>query len=190
LNITSINPSQKPSIASLGRPRTWLSAMPKRVAQKTTWSTSLWVAASKKLWGTMCSRNPLKFVGAPLGRGALGSGAGSTTPTPGRVRCTAARPMTRAIAVMTQKYASDLIASRPMRLRSSPCPAIPMTRVPKMIGTTTDLIIRRNMVESGLSWTATDGASQPSRIPAPIPRKIQWVRLRRRAGALIPGGRS
>ena len=46
-----------------------------------------------------------------------------------------------------------------MRERSSPWPAMPTTSVPKMIGTTTDLIIRRNMVESGLSVAANSGAT-------------------------------
>ena len=44
-----------------------------------------------------------------------------------------------------------------------------------MIGTTTDLIIRRNIVESGLSQAAKSGAKQPSRMPAPIPMKIHQV---------------
>ena len=92
LNITSMSPSQKPSMASLGLPFTLVSAMANSVAQKTTWSTSLLAAASKKLRGTMCSRNPLKVVGAAAGMGALGSGGGRTTPTPGRVRLTAIEP--------------------------------------------------------------------------------------------------
>ena len=76
LYITSASPSQNPSIASLGFPRTCVSAIAKRVAQKTTCSTSLSAAASKKLRGTTCSRKPPKVVGAALGMAALGSGAG------------------------------------------------------------------------------------------------------------------
>ena len=62
LNIVSASPPQKPSMASLGPPRTWESATAKRMEKKTIWSTSLLTAASKKLWGTMCSRNPLNDV--------------------------------------------------------------------------------------------------------------------------------
>ena len=103
LNITSASPSQNPSIASLGLPRTWVSAMAKRMAQKTTCSTSLSAAASKKLWGTMCSRKPPKVVGAALGMPAFGSGAGRITPTPGRVMLTAMSPMASATVVISQK---------------------------------------------------------------------------------------
>src|SRR4029077_3953952 len=39
-----------------------------------------------------------------------------------------------------------------------------------------DLIIRRNTVESGRSSTANPGASQPTRMPVAMPRKIQPVR--------------
>ncbi len=103
LNITSASPSANPSIASLGRPRTWVSAIAKSAAQNTTWSTSLSAAASKKLLGTICSRNPPKVVGAGVGMAALGSGAGRITPTPGRVRLTAMRPMASATVVISQK---------------------------------------------------------------------------------------
>ena len=77
--------------------------MPKSVAQNTTCSTSLCAAASKKLCGTTCSRKPPKVVGAAFGIGAFGSGAGSTTPTPGRVMFTAIRPMASAMVVISQK---------------------------------------------------------------------------------------
>ncbi len=60
------------------------------------------------------------------------------------------RPMVSATAVISQKYPMDRSASRPMRLRSSPCPAIPTIKVPKMSGTTIDLINLRKMLESGL----------------------------------------
>ena len=85
------------------RPRTWVSAMAKSVAQNTTCSTSLSAAASKRLRGTMCSRKPLKVVGAGLGIGALGSSGGRITPTPGRVMLTAMRPMASAMLVISQK---------------------------------------------------------------------------------------
>ena len=102
-NITWVSPSQNSSIVSRGLPRTWASAMPNSVAQKTTWSTSFSAAAWKKLVGTMCSRNPPNVVGAALGIGALGSGGGRITPTPGWVMCTAVSPITSATAVMSQK---------------------------------------------------------------------------------------
>ena len=103
LNITSISASQTPSITSFGRPRTWVSAMANRVAQKTTCSTSLPAAASKKLWGTTCSRKPAKVVGAALGMTALGSRVGRITPMPGRVRLTAMSPTASATVVISQK---------------------------------------------------------------------------------------
>jgi hypothetical protein len=48
---------------------------------------------------------------------------------------------------------------------------MPITRLPKMIGTTIDLIIRRKMVESGLRLAASSGLSQPT--SAPITMKIR-----------------
>ena len=42
-------------------------------------------------------------IGAALGIGALGSGGGRTTPTPGRVRFAAVSPMTSATVVISQK---------------------------------------------------------------------------------------
>ena len=44
-----------------------------------------------------------KVVGAALGMAALGSGAGRTTPTPGRVMLTAIRPTASATVVISQK---------------------------------------------------------------------------------------
>ncbi len=180
LNVTSAIPSVRPSIISFGLPVTWVRAMPNSVAQKTTCRTSLFAAASKKLWGTMWFMKPAKVVGAACGMAVFGSGGGRMTPTPGRLRLPAVSPMASAMKVMNQKYRSDFPASRPIRLRSSPWPAMPTTRVPKMIGTTMDLIIRRKIVESGLSSAANPGRSHPTRIPAPMPMKIQWVRVKRR----------
>ena len=88
----------------MGRPRTWVSAMAKSVAQKTTCSTSLFAAASKKLWGTMCSRKPPNVVGAALGIGGVGVGrAAARRRRPGWVMLTAISPMARAMLVMSQK---------------------------------------------------------------------------------------
>ena len=153
--------------------------MAKSALQNTTWSTSLWAAASKKLWGTTCSRKEPKVI-SPLGGGALGSAGGRTTPTPGCTRFPASSPIASAIVVITQKYPSDLSARRPMRLRSSPWPAMPITRVPKMSGTTIDLIIRRKSVESGLrtgvrSRSGVTLSIQPTTMPMPMPTKIQCV---------------
>ena len=75
LNITSATPSAKARIASLGRPVTWVSAMAKSALQNTTCSTSFRAAASKKLWGTTCSRKEPNVI-SPFGCGALGSGGG------------------------------------------------------------------------------------------------------------------
>lgn len=179
LNITSATPSAKARIASLGRPLTWVSAMAKSTLQNTAWSTSFRVAASKKLWGTTCSRKEPNVI-SPGGGGALGSAGGSTTPTPGCTRLPATSPIASAIVVMIQKYPSDFSARRPMRFRSSPWPAMPITRVPKMSGTTIDLIIRRKVVESGLrngvkSRSGVMESTQPTTMPTPMPTKIQCV---------------
>ena len=58
---------------------------------------------------------------------------------------------------------------------SSPWPAMPMTSVPKMIGTMIDLIIRRKMVESGLRLYARLGFSQPIRTPTTMEMRIHRV---------------
>ena len=104
LNIISASPSQKPSMTSLGLPRTCESATAKRIDQKTICSTSLLAAASKKL----CGHDVLEESGersassapAPAPRSA---DAVSRTPTPGRVRLTAARPMNSASVVTISK---------------------------------------------------------------------------------------
>src|SRR5262245_8342955 len=69
----------------------------------------------------------------------------------------------------------DLSASRPTRFMSSPCPAIPMTRVEKMMGTMMDLIMRRKVVESGRSSCATSGNRQPISTPTAMPIRIHLV---------------
>src|SRR6476619_2259156 len=65
---------------------------------------------------------------------------------------------------------------------SSPCPAMPMTRVAKMSGVISDLIIRRKMVESGLSCCEDSGNAHPTSTPMTIATMIHCVseRLRRK----------
>src|SRR6478609_1880321 len=83
-------------------------------------------------------------------------------------------------------------ASRPTCFKSSPCPAIPTTRLPNTSGTTIDLIIRRNIVASGWaigvmrvscqkSWS-----SHPRVTPTIIAMMIQPVRpIRRRVPVMM-----
>src|SRR6202008_1061081 len=75
----------------------------------------------------------------------------------------------------------DFKARRPTRFMSSPCPAIPTTSVPKMSGAMIDLIIRRNTVDSGFSFTARSGANTPIRTPTIIEIRIHDVREMRRS---------
>src|SRR5262245_15797321 len=77
---------------------------------------------------------------------------------------------------------SDLSASRPTRLMSSPWPAIPTTSVAKMSGAISDLIIRRKMVERGLSCCDASGNAHPTSVPTTIANRIHWVseRVRRK----------
>ena len=77
---------------------------------------------------------------------------------------------------------SDLSASRPTRFMSSPWPAMPTTSVAKMSGAISDLIIRRKMVESGLSCWDASGNAQPTSMPTTIEIRIHCVsdRLRRK----------
>ena len=70
---------------------------------------------------------------------------------------------------------SDLRASRPTRFMSSPWPAMPMTRVAKMSGAMSDLIIRRKIVESGLRLVASSGASHPTSAPITMEIRIHLV---------------
>ena len=70
---------------------------------------------------------------------------------------------------------SDFSASRPTRFMSSPWPAMPTTRVAKMSGAISDLIIRRKMVESGLSSWENSGNAQPTSVPRTIAIRIHCV---------------
>ena len=103
LNIVSASPSQNPSIASLGRPRTCERATAKITEKNTTCSTWFWTAASKKLCGTMCSSTLANVGCPPPATGAPAAGGGSFTPTPGLTMFTASRPMNRASVVTTSK---------------------------------------------------------------------------------------
>ncbi len=67
-------------------------------------------------------------------------------------------------------------ASLPTFFMSSPCPAMPTTRVLKSSGTINDLIMRRKMLANGLRFGAKSGASQPMRIPTIIEMMIQPVK--------------
>src|SRR5207344_2471609 len=62
------------------------------------------------------------------------------------------------------------------------CPAIPTTRVAKIRGAISDLIIRRKMVESGLSCCELSGNAQPTSVPITMAMMIHCVsdRLRRK----------
>ena len=83
LNITSDRPSLKPSIVSLARPGlTWVRAAAKSTEKNTTWSTSFFDAASKKLCGTVCSSTPDSVTGAFWK--ALASSADTASDTPSR----------------------------------------------------------------------------------------------------------
>ena len=70
---------------------------------------------------------------------------------------------------------SDLSASRPTRFMSSPWPAMPTTSVAKMSGAISDLIIRRKMVESGLSSCDASGNAHPTSVPRTIEIRIHCV---------------
>ena len=96
-----------------------------------------------------------------LERTASAGGFRSERPTDPPRQTARRRSRRGAMATYCCQELIDLTARRPMRLRSSPWPAMPTTSVPKMIGTTTDLIIRRKTVESGLSVDA-DVGRQPS----------------------------
>src|SRR6266480_4796274 len=85
----------------------------------------------------------------------------------------------------------DLRASRPTRFMSSPCPAIPTTSVPNMIGTMIDLIILRKTVDSGLRLSANVGNTQPMITPitiAIIIHDVSDTRLRFRNTVIIDFG--
>ena len=87
----------------MGRPFTWVSAIAKSVAQNTTWSTSFRAAASKKLLGHDVLQEPAEGRRRAFGMGALGSGGGRITPTPGRTRLPAMSPIASATVVISQK---------------------------------------------------------------------------------------
>src|SRR6266516_501027 len=73
----------------------------------------------------------------------------------------------------------DFSASLPTRFMSSPCPAIPTTSVPNMIGTMIDLINLRKTVESGLRLSANAGNIQPIITPITIAIIIHDVSVTR-----------
>ncbi len=125
------------------------------MVKNTTCSTSFLAAASKKLVGTVCSSTPESVVGLLARAWPASAEPESMTPAPGFTRLTAASPMKSATVVTISKYTNDFSARRPTRLRSSPWPAMPTTRLAMMSGTTIDLIIRRKIDESGLSAAPT-----------------------------------
>src|SRR5512133_886660 len=104
LNITSESASQNWSITCFGRIGTRDSATAKMIDQKTTWSTSFLAAASKKLWGTVCSNTPLN-VGRVLANCVTAESLAvlTSTPTPGRATLTAIRPTASASVVTISK---------------------------------------------------------------------------------------
>src|ERR1051326_1317560 len=75
----------------------------------------------------------------------------------------------------------DLRARRPTRFRSSPCPAIPTIKLPRMSSTTISLIIRRKMLDSGFSAAPTSAlshtswSSHPTTAPATVAMMIHWL---------------
>jgi hypothetical protein len=71
--------------------------------KKTIWRTSLFAAASKKLWGTRCSSIPLKVVVFWASCSPASADSLRRTPTPGCVRFTAASPMNSASVVTISK---------------------------------------------------------------------------------------
>ena len=167
------------------------SATPKSTEKKTICNTSLLAAASKKLCGTTCSSTPVSVT--CLDARSVPTVADAPvmfTPSPGRIRFTAAKPITSAIVVTISKYTIERSASFPTRFMSSPCPAIPTTSVEKMSGTINSLIMRRKIVDSTLSdaawkigagWPGTaSGKASPMRTPKTIEMKIQCVSERRR----------
>src|SRR5215218_2768915 len=64
-------------------------------------------------------------------------------------------------------------ASLPTRFMSSPCPAIPTTRVLKISGTISDLIIRRNTFDSTLR--SVPAKCQPGPVPLALSGKAQPI---------------
>ena len=85
-------------------PCTFDSATAKMIAKNTTWSTSFFAAASKKLCGTVCSMTPVSdgFVVASS-EPSVDETAPRSTPRPGFTRLTATKPTTSASVVTTSK---------------------------------------------------------------------------------------
>ena len=104
LNITWLSDSQKSSITCLGRPCTRESPTANRMAKNTICSTSLCVAASKKLCGTMCSMTPANVIFVCASSAALSVLAPARLmPAPGLTRFTAPRPRKSAMVVTISK---------------------------------------------------------------------------------------
>ena len=73
LNITSVSPSQNPSIDSCGLPRTWRERDgEQRGPEDHLEHLVLAPRPRRSCWGTMCSRNPPNVVGRGLGDRRVG----------------------------------------------------------------------------------------------------------------------
>ena len=104
LNITSDSDSLALNMKRLLSPCTRDSATPKRMAKKTTCSTSFFAAASKKLCGTVCSMTPENVILVLANCCAASVDAPpSVMPRPGFTMLTASSPTTRARVVTTSK---------------------------------------------------------------------------------------
>ena len=104
LNITSDNDWHSFSMKSFDGPVTRDSATANRIAKNTTWSTSFFAAASKKLCGTMCSITPVKLTSVFANSAPLSVLATARfTPAPGFTTFTTSRPIASASVVTTSK---------------------------------------------------------------------------------------
>ena len=95
-------------------------------------------------------------------------------PTPGLKRLANPKPINKASVVTTSKYAIVLIPNLP-RLLTSPCPAIPTTRVAKSNGAIIIFTILRNISAKTWSLTANAGKAHPTRTPNNSAAKIAIV---------------
>src|SRR5688572_24470555 len=83
----------------------------------------------------------------------------------------------------------DLSANLPTRFMSSPCPAMPMTSVPKISGAMMDLIMRRKICESGRKDCAASGNIQPINVPIAMDIRIHLVsEMPRSVDQIVRGG--
>ena len=83
-------------------------------------------------------------------------------------------PMNSASVVTISKYTRLFTPIRPT-LRKLPCPAIPVTSVPKISGATITLIKRRKISLNTRKCSANCGRSRPISPPSSIAKKIQYV---------------